>query len=103
MDESLIKPEDRIPRVTAATWKYESGAVGSLTHVVALQGTNYSCELEVFADGYSLKYVISFFEFFSWKVADNDVSFPFILFFHFRFSFNFYTFAMSMTLSYPRR
>ena len=35
--------------------KYESGAVGSMTHVVALQGTNYSCELEVYADGYSLK------------------------------------------------
>lgn len=57
VDESVIRPEDRIPRVTAATWKYESGAVGSLTHVVALQGTNYSCELEVFADGYSLKCV----------------------------------------------
>ena len=36
--------------------KYESGAVGTLTHVVALQGTDYSCELEVFADGYQLKY-----------------------------------------------
>lgn len=37
--------------------KYDSGAVGSFTHVVALQGTNYSCELEVYADGYSLKWV----------------------------------------------
>jgi len=37
--------------------KYENGAVGSLTHVVGLQGKNYSCELEVFADGYQLKYV----------------------------------------------
>ena len=55
VDETAIKPENRIPRVTAATWKYESGAVGSFTHVVGLQGTNYSCELEVFADGYSLK------------------------------------------------
>ncbi|KAF8590585.1 NAD binding dehydrogenase [Ramaria rubella] len=57
INESKIKPENRIPRVTSATWKYESGAVGSLTHVVALHGTNYSCELEVFADGYSLKLV----------------------------------------------
>jgi predicted dehydrogenase len=57
IDESKIAPENRIPRVTAATWKYDSGAVGSFTHVVALQGTNYSCELEVFADGYSLKLV----------------------------------------------
>lgn len=37
------------------TRKYENGAVGSFTHVVALQGTNYSCELEVYTDGYSLK------------------------------------------------
>lgn len=38
--------------------KYESGAVGSFTHLVALQGHDYSCELEVYADGYSLKYTI---------------------------------------------
>ncbi|KAF9053619.1 hypothetical protein BDZ89DRAFT_1153347 [Hymenopellis radicata] len=57
VDESKILPENRIPRVTAATWKYESGAVGSFTHIAALQGTDYSCELEVYADGYSLKLV----------------------------------------------
>jgi len=57
VDESKIAPENRIPRVTAATWKYDSGAVGSFTHVVALQGRNYSCEFEVYADGYSLKLV----------------------------------------------
>jgi len=57
IDESQISPENRIPRVTTATWKYDSGAVGSFTHTVALQGTNYSCEFEVFADGYSLKLV----------------------------------------------
>jgi predicted dehydrogenase len=76
IDESILAPENRIPRVTAATWyitiimslkldcaslwlilrrKYSSGAVGSLTHLVSLQGTNYSCELEVHADGYALK------------------------------------------------
>lgn len=37
--------------------KYDSGAVGSFTHVTTLQGRNYSCELEVHADGYSLKSV----------------------------------------------
>lgn len=56
-DETAIEPENRIPRVTAATWKYESGAVGNLTHLVALQGHDYSCELEVYADGYQLKLV----------------------------------------------
>lgn len=75
IDENQIPPEDRIPRITAATWcelchslsdpyptdrwvdtrKYESGAVGSLTHLIALQGHDYSCELEVYADGYQLK------------------------------------------------
>jgi len=57
VDESKIAPENRIPRVTSAVWKYESGAVGSFIHAVALQGTNYSCELEVYADGYQLKLV----------------------------------------------
>ncbi|PIL24030.1 hypothetical protein GSI_13781 [Ganoderma sinense ZZ0214-1] len=57
VDETKIPPENRIPRVTAATWKYDSGAVGSFTHLVALQGHDYSCELEVYADGYQLKLV----------------------------------------------
>ncbi|KAG2020347.1 NAD binding dehydrogenase [Coprinopsis cinerea AmutBmut pab1-1] len=57
VDESKIAPENRIPRVTSATWKYENGAVGNFVHVVALQGQNYSCELEVYADGYNLKLV----------------------------------------------
>ncbi|KAG2054765.1 hypothetical protein BDR06DRAFT_377318 [Suillus hirtellus] len=57
VDESKIAPENRIPRVTAATWKYASGAVGSFIHTVTLQGHNYSCELEIHADGYSLKLV----------------------------------------------
>lgn len=55
IDESKIQPDNRIPRCTSATWKYENGAVGNFVHVVALQGHDYSCELEVYADGYSLK------------------------------------------------
>ena len=57
VDESLIEPANRIPRVTCATWKFESGAVGSLTHAVALQGTDYSTQIDVYADGYSLRLV----------------------------------------------
>ncbi|KAF5380876.1 hypothetical protein D9615_003901 [Tricholomella constricta] len=59
IDESKIAPVNRIPRVTTATCcnrKYDSGAVGTFTHIVALHDTNYSCELEVYADGYQLKY-----------------------------------------------
>ncbi|ELU44740.1 NAD binding dehydrogenase [Rhizoctonia solani AG-1 IA] len=57
IDENKIAPENRIPRVTTATWKYENGAVGTLTHAVALHGTNYSCELEVYLDGYQMRLV----------------------------------------------
>lgn len=57
VDESKISPENRIPRVTAANWTYTSGAVGSLMHAVALQGTDYQTELDVWADGYSLRLV----------------------------------------------
>lgn len=72
IDEEQIEPENRIPRITSATWyvntkfpvriasidfhrKYESGAIGTFTHCVALKGHDYSCELEVFADGYQMK------------------------------------------------
>jgi hypothetical protein len=69
--------------VTTASWKYENGAVGQFTHAVALQGQvrrsplrfllspnthfahsqfaltssrqAYSCEFEVYADGYQLR------------------------------------------------
>ena len=37
--------------------KYETGAVGSLTHALVLQGTKYSTELEVYADGYQLRLI----------------------------------------------
>jgi hypothetical protein len=56
-DEGVIPEDERIPRFTSATWKYDSGAVGHLEHGVALQGTEFSTELAVFADGYQLKLV----------------------------------------------
>ena len=37
-DEQVILPGNRLPRLTSATWKYENGAVGALTHVIALHG-----------------------------------------------------------------
>ena len=57
VDEDAIPPEDRIPRVTSATWKYESGAVGSLMHCVALHGQDFFTHMDVFADGYYLRLV----------------------------------------------
>lgn len=55
VDESKIPQEQRIPRITSATWKYANGAVGSFMHTVALQGTAYDCELEVWTDGYHMR------------------------------------------------
>nr|ODN77339.1 hypothetical protein L203_06279 [Cryptococcus depauperatus CBS 7841]ODN88515.1 hypothetical protein L204_06370 [Cryptococcus depauperatus CBS 7855] len=57
IDESKIDEEYRIPRLTSAIWKYNNGAVGSFQHAVALQGHDYSCELEVWADGYHMRLV----------------------------------------------
>ncbi|BGP53860.1 hypothetical protein JCM8202v2_001432 [Rhodotorula sphaerocarpa] len=57
VDEKAIPEDDRIPRVTTANWKFESGAVGSLTHALVLQGYKYSCELDILADGYQLKLI----------------------------------------------
>ncbi|ADV21110.1 NAD binding dehydrogenase [Cryptococcus gattii Ru294] len=53
-DESVIPDDLRIPRATSASWKYESGAVGTMLHATALHGKDYAIELEVYADGYQL-------------------------------------------------
>ncbi|ODO11709.1 hypothetical protein I350_00493 [Cryptococcus amylolentus CBS 6273] len=50
-DETVILDANRIPRATAASWKYESGAVGTLLHATALHGKDYAIEIEVYADG----------------------------------------------------
>lgn len=47
--------------------------MGSFTHVATLQGRNYSCELEVHADGYCLKSV---------RIYGNEVE-SLILFYYF--------------------
>lgn len=47
IDESAIPEQDRIPRFTSATWKYENGAIGHLEHGVALQGQTFFTEIVV--------------------------------------------------------
>jgi hypothetical protein len=49
-DEDLIPEENRIPRLTSASWKYESGAVGSLMHAIALHGAIDICRLSDCSD-----------------------------------------------------
>ncbi|KIW21676.1 hypothetical protein PV08_02256 [Exophiala spinifera] len=57
VDELQVPAEDRIPRVTAAFWKYQSGAVGSLMHIVALHGIRYTNEIVISGDGFQLRLV----------------------------------------------
>lgn len=55
--DAEIPPAQRIPRATAAVWKFETGAVGSLTHGVLLHRQKYESELEMWGDG--LRMVLS--------------------------------------------
>ncbi|TIB39962.1 hypothetical protein E3P86_00905 [Wallemia ichthyophaga] len=57
INEENIKMEDRIPRFTTANWKYDTGAVGTLVHGVALHDTDYYTELTVYTDGHQLRLV----------------------------------------------
>lgn len=52
--QAPVPPERRIPRATAANWKFENGALGSLNHGVLLHGKKYEAEIEVWADGLRL-------------------------------------------------
>jgi predicted dehydrogenase len=53
--EEGLPAEFRIPRLTTAHWRFESGAVGSLTHGAMLHGDTYECEMEVWGDGIRLR------------------------------------------------
>jgi len=49
--EDNITPENRVPRVTMATWHFKDGGLGNLTHLVGLHGKQYETHLEVVLDG----------------------------------------------------
>ena len=49
--EDEVPSEDRVPRLTVANWRFESGAVGQLSHGVMLHGRKYESQLEAWADG----------------------------------------------------
>ncbi|EPY51671.1 NAD binding dehydrogenase [Schizosaccharomyces cryophilus OY26] len=57
IDEGSIPEHERVPRFTAASWKYKSGAVGILAHSIILQGTQYDTCLELQADGHYIRIV----------------------------------------------
>jgi hypothetical protein len=49
--ECSLAKSHRVPRFTSAHWFFSSGAVGNLTHLVALHGVKYETTIEVWADG----------------------------------------------------
>lgn len=53
--EEGLPVEFRIPRVTAAQWRFTSGALGSLMHGALLHGDHYECEIEVWGDGIRIR------------------------------------------------
>jgi hypothetical protein len=71
-EEGTVPADSRIPRYTSSIWKYASGAVGALTHVVGLHGNTYSTEFEgesfPFALSLALRSQILLFS--SWEQLD---------------------------------
>lgn len=51
--EWTLRQGQSVNRIADTRRKYASGAVGTFMHGIALQGTNDSIELQVFADGVS--------------------------------------------------
>jgi len=52
--EGPVPAAHRMARATAAVWRFESGAIGSLTHGVLLHRKKYAAELEVWGDGLAM-------------------------------------------------
>jgi hypothetical protein len=46
-----VPDEYRAPRATTAIWRFDNGALGSLTHAVLLHEKRYDAALELWADG----------------------------------------------------
>ena len=49
--EADLPMEVRSPRVTSATWRFEGGGVGTLTHGIYLWSKRYESSLDIWADG----------------------------------------------------
>ena len=61
LKENRTAKEWRVPRMTTAHWKFDNGAVGNLTHVVALHGGNYETAIDIWADGLRMELVDPYF------------------------------------------
>ncbi|PWN38469.1 uncharacterized protein FA14DRAFT_160024 [Meira miltonrushii] len=54
-ENALIPAEQRIPRITTASWRHQHGTLSTLMHGVALHGPDYSTEIDIVADGWLLR------------------------------------------------
>ena len=54
LPEAPLTVVARVPRVTNAMWKFQSGAMGALSHTALLHGWSYETQFEVLGDGYQL-------------------------------------------------
>ena len=48
--EDGLSSSQRVPRITAAQWRFKAGAVGAMMHAVALPGSKYESHIEVLMD-----------------------------------------------------
>ncbi|WVQ99425.1 hypothetical protein IAU59_006560 [Kwoniella sp. CBS 9459] len=56
-EQKDIPLENRISKITSASWRYDNGGVGSLVHGVCLHEGDYDVELVIIADGWKIKLV----------------------------------------------
>lgn len=52
-----VPDEFRVPRGTAAIWKFANGAIGSLTHGALLHEKKYDTEIELWGDGLRIVWI----------------------------------------------
>ena len=57
INESAIPENDRIPRMTSASWSTKDGALCSFNHCLALHGSKYETCIEVYCDGWQFRLV----------------------------------------------
>ncbi|EIW70639.1 hypothetical protein TREMEDRAFT_68146 [Tremella mesenterica DSM 1558] len=54
-EKKIVEPDQRIPRMTHATWRYKNGGLGSFLHGCVLHDGDYDCEVVVLADGWLMR------------------------------------------------
>ncbi len=74
--EAGIPKEKQIPCATQATWRFQSGGLGSLTHTVSLHGFRYESAIDIWCDGLRMSLSEPYTEdcTLSIRHCDNEVS-----------------------------